>query len=144
MIENDTVKLLRECDAGIKMGVAAIDNVIENVRNDNFSGLLRDSRKEHEKLLGEVGTLLCRYHGSNKEPSPVAKGMSQVKTSMRMMMNDSDNTVADLITDGCNMGVKSLHRYLNMYRAANEKSRDIAKRLINIEERLTLDIRAYL
>ena len=26
MIESDTIKLLRECDAGIKMGVKSIDN----------------------------------------------------------------------------------------------------------------------
>ena len=28
MNANDTVKLLRECDAGIKMGVASIDDVL--------------------------------------------------------------------------------------------------------------------
>ena len=29
MIEPDTIKLLRECDAGIKMGAASIDDVFE-------------------------------------------------------------------------------------------------------------------
>ena len=28
MIEQDTIKLLRECDAGIKMGVGSIDEVL--------------------------------------------------------------------------------------------------------------------
>ena len=59
-------------------------------------------------------------------------------------MNDSDKTIADLITDGCNMGVKSLSRYLNQYKAASEKVKDIAKRLIHLEERLVVDLRAYL
>ena len=59
-------------------------------------------------------------------------------------MDNTDNTIADLMTDGCNMGVKSLNRYLNEYEAADEVSKDIAKRLINLEERLTIDIRKYL
>ena len=61
-----------------------------------------------------------------------------------MGMDDSDQTIADLMTDGCNMGVKSLNRYLNQYKAADEVSRDIAKRLIDLEEQLAVDIRKFL
>ena len=74
----------------------------------------------------------------------MAKGMSWVKTNMKLAMNESDNTIADLMTDGCNMGVKSLGRYLNQYKAADEVSKDITKRLINLEEKLAIDIRQYL
>ena len=74
----------------------------------------------------------------------MAKGMSWMKTNMQLAMNDSDKTIADLITDGCNMGVKSLSRYLNQYKAASEKVKDIAKRLIGLEEQLVVGLRAYL
>ena len=33
MIEQDTIKLLRECDAGVKMGVSSIDDVLGQVRS---------------------------------------------------------------------------------------------------------------
>ena len=36
MVEKDTIRLLRECDAGVKMGVASIDDVIDRVQNENF------------------------------------------------------------------------------------------------------------
>ena len=144
MIEQDTVKLLRECDAGIKMGVASIDDVLDNVRNDNFKKYLEKCKDEHETLNGEVQTLLSKYHDDGKNPNPIAKSMSWMKTNMKLSMDDSDATVADLMTDGCNMGVKSLNRYLNQYKAADEVSKDITKRLINLEEKLTIDIRQYL
>ena len=54
------------------------------------------------------------------------------------------NTIADLITDGCNMGVKSLNKYLNQYPAADSKVKDICDRLIKIEEKLGKDLRRYL
>jgi len=61
-----------------------------------------------------------------------------------MGWDSSDATAADLLTDGCNMGVKSLNRYLNQYKSADEVSKDIAKRLINLEQQLSTDIRQYL
>ena len=144
MIEQDTVKLLKECDAGVKMGVASIDDVIKYVRSDKLEKRLRDCKEEHEKLNGEIRELLDRYGDEGKDPNPIAKGMSWMKTSVKLAMKESDHTIADLMTDGCNMGVKSLNKYLNQYEAADEVSKDITKRLINLEEKLAIDIRQFL
>ena len=144
MIEQDTIKLLRECDAGIKMGIASIDDVISHVQSKNFSQLLTKCRQEHEQLQNEIQSLLDRFKDEGKNPNPIAKGMSWMKTNMKLSMEDSDATIADLMTDGCNMGVKSLKRYLNQYEAADEVSKDITKRLIKLEQQLTLDIQGYL
>lgn len=144
MVEQDTIKLLRECDAGVKMGVASIDNVLDYVHSDKLEGLLVECKREHEKLKLEMQDLLNRYHDDGKEPQIMAKGMSWMKTQMKLGMEMSDQTIADLMTDGCNMGVKSLNKYLNEYEAADEVSKDITKRLINLEEKLIVDIRGYL
>ncbi|MBQ2718683.1 MAG: hypothetical protein IJF73_01295 [Clostridia bacterium] len=144
MIEKDTIKLLRECDAGVKMGVASIDDVLEHVRSTEFKEMLLEAKHKHEELSLEIDALLKEYHDDGKEPSPIAKGMSWIKTSMKLGMNDSDKTVAGLMTDGCDMGVKSLSRYLNQYAAADERSKDICKKLIAIEEKMNEDMRGYL
>jgi len=144
MIEQDTVKLLRECDAGVKMGVSSIDGVLEHTADEKLKSILSECKDKHTELNGELQRLLERYKDDGKDPDPVAKGMSWIKTNVKLGIDDSDNTIADLITDGCNMGVKSLNRYLNQYKAAEEKSKDIAKRLINLEEKLAVDIRGFL
>ena len=64
--------------------------------------------------------------------------MSWVKTNMMLTMNESDATIAELITDGCNMGVKSLNKYLNQYTDAGEEAKEIAKRLIQLESELAV------
>ena len=144
MIEQDTIKLLRECDAGVKMGVASIEDVLDHTEAPHFRRLLENCKDEHLKLKTEIQTQLDKFQDEGKNPNPIAKGMSWMKTNMKLGMEDSDATIADLMTDGCNMGVKSLNRYLNQYKAADERSKDIAKRLINLEEKLTVDIRQYL
>ena len=144
MVEKDTIKLLRECDAGIKMGVASIDDVLEHVRSNDFRNHLNRCKREHDALKTEIQTLLDQYHDDGKNPNPIAKGMSWMTTTAKLCLEDSDRVVADLMTDGCNMGVKSLSKYLNQYKAADEQSKDITKRLIKLEAKLTEDIRQYL
>lgn len=144
MINEDTIKLLKECNAGVKMAVASLDDIIEKVKSDKLKNILVKNKEEHERLGNETRELLNEYHDSGKEPNAMAKGMSWIKTNIQMSIKDTDKTAADLITDGCNMGIKSLNRYLNQYEASEEKVKDIAKRLINIEEKLVIDLRPYL
>ena len=144
MIESDTIKLLRECDSGIKMGVKSINDVLSHVKSEKLRERLIRCRDEHDKLQDETVELLHRYGDAGRDPSPMVKGMASMKTGMKLAMEESDHTVADLMTDGCNMGVKSLSRYLNQYKAADEVSKDIAKRLISLESQLAEDIRDYL
>ena len=144
MVEQDTIRLLRECDAGVRMGVSSIEDVLDYVRAEPLKRRLSGCKQVHEQLENEIELLLDRYHDDGKEPNPMAKSMSWVKTNVKLAMNESDGTIADLMTDGCNMGVKSLSKYLNQYQAADEKTKDIAKRLIEVEERLAVDLRGYL
>ena len=144
MAEQDTVNLLQECDAGIKMGISAIDDVLEYVSDSTLKKYLTDSRSGHEEMQTKIQALLDGFCEEGKEPNLMAKGMSWMKTSVKLVINESDHTIADLITDGCNMGVKSLNRYLNQYQAADQKSKDIALKLIRLEEQLAADLRRFL
>lgn len=144
MIEQDTIRLLRECDAGIQMGVSAIDDVLERVQAPDMYRRLSACKRAHESLKTEINVMLADCHDDGKAPNPLAQGMSWLKTNAAMVMNGSDQTIASLMTDGCNMGVKSLGRYLNQYEAASEDSKDITKRLIGLGQKLSDDLREYL
>ena len=144
MINDDTIKLLRECNAGVKMGVSSIDEVLEHVTADKLRILLVEYKDAHEKLGNRTHVLLNKYHDDEKDPHPIAKVMSWMKINMKLMQDEKDAHIADLITDGCNMGIKSLCRYLNQYKAADEESKSITKELIKIEEELMVKLRPYL
>lgn len=143
-MENDTVKLLRECDAGIKMAISSFEEVIDKVQSPKLRDMLHESKQQHLSLGEKVTSSLSEAGESGKEPNPMAKGMSWIKANMKMAMDNSDKTVADLMTDGCDMGVKSLSRYLNQYAAADESSREHAKKLIRIELDLLTGLREFL
>lgn len=144
MVHDDTIQLLKECNSGIKMGISSIEDVLPDVKNEELKNILKKSKEKHERLEEETKVILNDYEDTGEEPNVLAKAGSWLKTNMKMAMNPSDETITDLMTDGCNMGVKSLNKYLNQYAAAEEKVKDITKKLINIEEDLAVEIRKYL
>ena len=141
---NDTVKLLKECNAGVKMGVTSISRVMPYVKNSEMKESLNKCKDEHAELGNRTHELLLSYKAETKEPHPVARAMSDMKIRGVLMMNNSEKTVADLMTDGCNMGVKSLSRYLNQYKNATEESKNIAREIITSEQKLNEVLRYHL
>ena len=143
-MEDDTIKLLRECNAGIKMGVTSLNDVLDHVSDAHMRDILQESKKAHEKLENETHKYLNEYHDQGKEPAVTAKMMSWMKTNVKLGGEESDRTVADLITDGCNMGVKSLYRYLHQYPAATASVQKLAEKVIAEEEHMIKEMREYL
>ncbi len=144
MVNDDTIKLLKECNAGVKTAVTSIDHVLGKVESKSLERILLKNKQEHEELGDRAHTMLNACGKDEKDPSPMAKVMTTMMTEMKMMMDSSDEKVADLMYDGCNMGVKSLYRYLNQYGEASEEAKELTGNLISLESDLMSKLRPYL
>ena len=74
MIEQDTIRLLRECDAGVKMGISSIDDVLKYVSDKEFKDGLIDCKAEHERLGCEIRDRLAKYQDDGKRTKSDGKG----------------------------------------------------------------------
>lgn len=143
-MQSDTIKLLRECNAGIKMGEDAIKYVLPHARNTELKHTLQVCKNTHATLGDETHELLLRHGAGTKDPHPIARAMSGMKIRATMTAKESDSRIADLMTDGCDMGIKSLTKYLNRYKNADTEAKNIAHRLIASEEYLENKMRTFL
>lgn len=143
-VKDDTMFLLKECNSGIKMGVSSIDDVLPKVKDEKLKKVLELSKHEHGVLGNETRDYLNSFDCDGKEPHPMAKVMSWTKTNTKLAIDESDKTIADLITSGCDMGIKSLNKYLNQYENADEKVRELTGKIIKLEEKLRDDIKEFL
>ena len=141
---NDTVKLLRECNAGVKMGKSALEKLLPKARSSTLRSVLSESKSAHAELGDKAHALLLRHGADTKDPHPIAKVMSDAKIAVKMSMNEGDKTIADLMTDGANMGVKSLSKYLNQYKSASPEAKDITRKIIDSELSLGEKMRSFL
>ena len=144
MPTQDTIKLLNECNAGIKMAVESLDEVINKAKNEKLITLLKNSLEEHKKLGNLTHQKLNEFHDKDKEPSTIAKAMSWMKVNFKLIKGEHDKVIADLMTEGCNMGIKSICRYINQYPNALENIKKLCYDLVELEENFAKDMREYL
>ena len=142
-MNTDTVELLKECNAGIKMGVSTINDVLSHVENRELSEILVNSKEEHEKLENETFLLLNDYGKNGKEPNAVAQTMSKIKTGLKMTFDDSDKSICEIIDEGCGMGIQNIRKYLDKYESAERDAKNIADKLIKIEENLSREVKEF-
>lgn len=133
MPNDDTIKLLKECSAGTEMAIASINEVMEYAKEEKLHHILQQYLTAHQELRDEIHKKLSTYHDSEKAPNPIAKAMSWSKIKINLLVDSSSKEIAKLMRDGCNMGVKSLQKYLEQYPASSSDIKKITDRLITLE-----------
>ena len=74
----DTINLLRECNAGIKMGEDAIKQLLPHAKNEELRHTLQVCKNTHASLGDETHSLLLAHGADTKDPHPVARTMSSM------------------------------------------------------------------
>lgn len=143
-MSNDTVKLLRECNAGCKSATNSMEQVLRYLDNEDLKMLIDEYNDKHIKLGDECHQMLNELDEEEKDPDKMAKTFSWISTEVKLMMDDNSQKIAELMIDGCNMGIKSLSKYINQYKNASNESVDLAKRLIKIEQEFMNELLKYL
>ncbi len=140
----DTILLLKECSAGIRMAVASIDDVLPFLEDGEVKQVLKESKTEHKDLEKDIDSTLHKMNCEGKEPNLMAKGMSKIKTNAEMAFKPNAAQAASLITDGCGMGIKSIHKYMNQYPAASSEVMNLANRISSLEAKLEEQMKPFL
>jgi len=143
-VSQDTVELLKECDAGCKMAIDSMEQISKYVSDDKLKNIIQKYNADHIKMEEDIHRLLNNIGEEDKEPNPIAKASSWIQSEVKMMMNCGSKQAAHLLTDGCNMGVKSLNEYKNAYKAADEKSVAFCEKLCDIETSMIKDLQPFL
>ena len=143
-VSQDTIELLKECDAGCKMAVDSMEQIGKYVTDDQMKSIIKKYNGAHIKLEEEIHRTLNHLGEEEKEPNPIAKASSWIQSEVKMMIKGDSKQAAHLLTQGCNMGVTSLHQYKNQYKAADDRSVAICERLCDLETSMTKELQPYL
>lgn len=144
MANDDTINLLKECNAGVKMAIKSFDEVIERVKSLKMREQLEESRKKHEEIEKKTEIRLHEYGSEDKEPNKMATAMAWMKINFKYATEPTDSEIASLMIDGCNMGIQSVSRYFNKYSAADEEVKKMVDDIVKLEQKLMDELRFYL
>ena len=143
-VNQDTVELLKECDAGCKMAINSMEQIGKHVNNDQLKTLITKYNGAHIKMEEDIHRMLNNIGAEGQGPNPMAKASSWIQSEVRMRMNGDSKQAASLLTDGCNMGIKSLCEYKNTYKAADEKSVSLCEKLCDMETHMVEELKSFL
>lgn len=143
-MNRDTIRLLSACEAGTQMAIGAMDGVLKDVRSTALRQTLEESLRQHSELGSQARQLLVQNGGTPAQPGAMAKSMSWLKTNWILMLHPGDAGAAELVTDGCSMGVKTLARERNRRPGASGEAKAVAGRLMELERKLSSELAQYL
>ena len=143
-MNEDTINLLKECNAGCKSATNSMEQVKPYIENENLKAIIDKYNDKHIKIGDECHQMLNKYHEEEKDPQAIAKAFSWISTEMKLMIKGNSNKVADIMIDGCNMGIKSVSKYINEFKNASNESINLAKSIVKIEQEFMNELLAYL
>lgn len=141
---NDTMKLLKECDAGCKTAIDGMAQVLKHVSSATLRSEITACTDRHAALGKRCHKLLNANGDSGGQPPAFGTMMMQAGTGIKLAMNDDDRKIAELMANGANMGMQSLSKVMNAAPTASAESRQVAHDIIAEEKNFYGIMLAYL
>lgn len=141
-INKDT---LDELNKGCTMGMDAIKNILGKVEDKKFKKTLE---KEYDKYKDIHHRIEKKYPSFSKE-SPTEtnvmnKMMTSIMTEMKLMKDNSDSKIAEMLLQGTNMGIIEGKKLLNHKEKLNRDVENILKDFIEMQEESVEIYKEYL
>lgn len=143
-MNEDSIALLKECNSGCKSATNSMEQVMEYVKDDGLKKLIENCNKKHVNLGDECHEMLNKAGCKEEDPEKFVSKMAELGTEIKLMMNDDTYRIAELMVDGCNMGIKSIAKAINKYNEADNDAKNISYELISLEQDFMNDLLAYL
>ena len=140
----DTIELLSEINSGCKMAIDSMEQVEKYVDDKTLMDIIKKYNEEHIKFKEKSHKLLNEAGVSDKDPGVMAKTFAQLQSNIKLLLKDDVHQAASILTDGCNMGIKSLCEYKNRQKAADEKSVELCERVSDSETRMIEELQPLL
>lgn len=132
---NDTAKLLKECSSGCQTAIDGMTQVLKHVSSGTLRTEITSSIDRHTALGERCQSLLSSMGEGKAEPPAMGSMMMRAGTGMKLMVNDDDKKIAEMMASGASMGMISLSKVLNAAPTASGESRSITAEIITEEKK---------
>ncbi len=143
-MNTDTISLLKACNEGCKYATNSMEQLYPHIKDDNLKQVIDDYNGKHIKIGDQCHVLLNKYDADEEDPKPMAEMFAKMSIGTKMLVDESSQKIAEIMLDGCHMGIKSVGKYMNKYTDASKESRNLARELIQVEQNYMNDLIGYI
>ena len=143
-MNKDDTEILKEVQKNTRMAVKAIEAISDKVCNDKLSYELSRENLSFSKLHNKAVDMLNRESKDVYHPSAVEDMMLSGAINMNTMLNNSTSRIAELMIQGNNRGILSMCKSMNHHDNAGSMTMEVAKELMDFEEKCIEKLKEYL
>ena len=140
----DNINVLDELNKGATMGMDAINFLISKVKDERFRMILLEEYFDYEAISDSVNKLYSKYsENSPHKTNLMNKLMTWWGVNMRMLKDNNDSKIAEMLLQGTNMGIIEGRRLLNQ-KKADRKIRKLLNVFVSMQEKNVETLKSYL
>ncbi len=140
----DDVRVLQEVQKNTKMAMKAIDTISEKIYDDGLSVQAARESMKYADIYNKATDRLLEGRAASYRESGFQDLMLKGGVHANTMLNTSTSHIAELLIQGSNKGLTSMWKAINHHEKAGSVSMEVAKELMDFEEKNIERLKHYL
>ena len=138
------IKVYREIQRNADMAMKAIDTITDRVYDDDLSMHITRESMKYAELYNKATDRLLNGRAASYRENGIQDMMLKGGVRANTMLNTSTSHIAELLIQGSNRGLTSMWKAINHNENAGNVSMEIAKELMDFEEKNIEKLKQYL
>lgn len=143
-MKKDDQEILREVQKNSGMAINAIDTISEKVRDGELQHELSRERLLYSVIQNKATDRLQSERAEGYHASAVQDMMLKGGIQMNTLTNCSTSKIAELLIQGSNRGLTSMWKSVNHHQNSGNTSMEVAKELMDFEEKAIERLKKFL
>lgn len=143
-MKKDDQEILKEVQKNTGMAVKAISTISEKVCDDFMKHEIAKEKRKYSDIYQKAEDRLMQEQAEGYHESVMENMMLKSAINMNTMLNCSTSKIAELMIQGSNRGITSMWKSMNHHSDATNTSMEVAKELMDLEEKCIERLKRYL
>lgn len=143
-MKRDDHEILKEIQKNADMAIHAIDTMSEKVRDEELLRELSKERLWYSVIQNKAADRLQSERAEEYHASTVQDMMLKGSIQINTLTNCSTSKIAELMIQGSSRGITNMWKSLNHHQNSGNTSVEIAKELVDFEEKSISRLKRFL
>lgn len=143
-MKQDDITILREIQKNTQMAMTTIDTILDKTMDDDFTVKLSRQSIGYAKIHNDAVEQLVEEKSGTYRSNQIADMMLRGSVHMGTMLNISTSHLAEMMIQGSNRGLTNMYKTVKHNTLAQERSVELAKELMDFEEKSIEQMKEYL
>ncbi|MDE7017340.1 MAG: hypothetical protein K2P65_07145 [Lachnospiraceae bacterium] len=143
-MKQDDISILKEIQKNTQMAMSTIDTILDKTEDDDFTIRLSKQSIGYAKIHNDAVECLVEEQSGTYRANQIAELVLRGSVHMGTMLNVSTSHLAELMIQGSNRGLTNMYKAVKHNTLAQEKSVELAKELMDFEEKTIEEMKQYL